>query len=94
MPLTWPVAERPVTCVYSETHMESQAVVYDIEFFRRTDGRAEALALEVISLVGERVGLVIEQAHALYRRHETVPRPDGYRIRGADGAVVHEFLEE
>ena len=69
-------------------------MVYDIEFIRRTDERAEALGLGVISLVGERIDIVIEEADALYRKHETVPRPDGYRIRDADGVIVHEFDEK
>jgi hypothetical protein len=68
-------------------------MVYDIEFIRQVDGQAEALALEVIRLVGDRIAVVIELADDIYRRHDRAPRPDGFRIRDNDGAIVHEFLE-
>ena len=68
-------------------------MVYDIEFIRQIDGKAEALALEVIRLVADQIAVVIEQASELYRRQDTVPRPDGFRIRDSDGAIVHEYLE-
>jgi hypothetical protein len=68
-------------------------MVYDIEFIRHIDGKAEALALHAVRLVGERVAAVISQAEELYQKFETLPRPNGYRIRGEDGEVVHEFLE-
>jgi hypothetical protein len=67
-------------------------MVYDIEFVRHVDGKAEALALEVIRLVADKITLVIDQADALYRRQETVPRPDGFRIRDNEGVIVHEFI--
>jgi len=69
-------------------------MVYDIEFIRAVDGKAEALALEVISLVGDHLKAVIQRAEELYQKLETVPRPDGYRIReAADGDILHEFRE-
>jgi hypothetical protein len=51
------------------------------------------LALEGIRLVGDKITVVIEQANELYHRHETVPRPDGFRIRDSEGGIVHEFYE-
>lgn len=68
-------------------------MVHDIEFIRHIDGKAEALALEVISLVDDGITAIIERAKELYSDANTVPRPDGYRIRDADGKIVHEFHE-
>jgi hypothetical protein len=68
-------------------------MVYGIEFIRHVDGKEEALTLEVIRLVADKITVVIEQADALYQRHETVPRPDGFRIRDNDGVIVHEFTD-
>jgi len=65
-------------------------LIYDIEFIRRIDGKAEALALDVIRLVADKVTAVIQQADQLYRRFDTVPRPDGFRIRDNEGAIIHE----
>jgi len=67
-------------------------MVYDIEFIRRIDGKAEMIAQEAVSLVGESLAVVISQARDLYRRFEVVPRPDGFRIVES-GAVVYEFAE-
>ena len=67
-------------------------MVYDIEFIRRIDGKAEMIAQEAISLVGESLGTVTTQARDLYRRFEAVPRPDGFRIIES-GAIVFEFAE-
>jgi len=68
-------------------------MVYDIEFIRQLDAKAEAQALEVIRLVADEISLVIQQATQLYRRFDTVPRPDGFRIRDNEGTIVHEFVE-
>jgi hypothetical protein len=73
--------------------MNGAAMVYEIEFIRRIDGKVEARALEVIRLVGDKITAVIEQADELYRRSNTVPQPNGFRIRGNDGTIVHEFCE-
>ena len=67
-------------------------MVYDIEFIRRIDRKAEMIAREATSLVGESLAVVILQARDLYRRFEVVPRPDGFRIVES-GAVVYEFAE-
>ena len=67
-------------------------MVYDIEFIRRIDGKAQTLALDIVRLVSEGVTDVIIKADELFRRAAT-PRPDGYRIRETDGPVVYEFLE-
>jgi hypothetical protein len=67
-------------------------MVYGIEFIRRIDGKAEMIAQEAISLVGESLAMVIAQARDLYRRFEAVPRPDGFRIVES-GAVIYEFAE-
>ena len=68
-------------------------MVYDIEFIRQVDGKAEAVALEVIRLVGDRITVVIEQAGELYRKLDTAPRPNGFLIRDAEGEIIHEFRE-
>ena len=34
-------------------------MVYDIEFIRRIDGKAEALALDMVRLVGDRLAAVV-----------------------------------
>ena len=69
-------------------------MVYDIEFIRRVDGRAEALALDIIRIVGKSLSAVIGRAEELYRTIDTVPRPDGFRIREAGGMIVHDFTGE
>ena len=67
-------------------------MVYDIEFIRDIEGKAEALALEVVSLVGsESLAAIIHRAEELYHTLDTVPRPDGYRIRENCGEIIHEF---
>ena len=66
-------------------------MVYDIEFIRQIDGKAEALALDIIQLVADGIAGIVEQAEALYRRLDTLPRPDGFRIRESGGSIVHEF---
>ena len=68
-------------------------MMYAIEFIRRIDGQAEATALEVVSLVADRIAGVINEAEQLYRSRDTVPRPDGFRIRDNAGDVIHEFSE-
>ena len=50
-------------------------MIYAIELIRRTDGRAATIAFGVTSLVGERIAIVIEEADALYRKHENCPPP-------------------
>jgi hypothetical protein len=67
---------------------------YDIEFIRRIDGKAEAVALDVVRLVGDTVASVIAEAGELFKKLTVVPRPNGYRIRESDGSVVYEFVEE
>jgi hypothetical protein len=67
-------------------------MVYDIEFIRRIDGKAEVLALGIVRLVGEHLTAVIAQAEDLYQKFDTVPRPDGFRI-AESGTVVYEFAK-
>ncbi len=50
-------------------------MVYDIEFIREVDGKAEELALEVIQLVADGIAGIIERAEELYRKLDTLPRP-------------------
>jgi hypothetical protein len=69
-------------------------MVYDVEFIRRVDGKAETLALDMVRLVSESFDNVIIKANDLFRQLAVVPHPDGYRIRESDGAVVYEFLPE
>jgi hypothetical protein len=68
-------------------------MMYNIEFIHHVEGQTEALALDVISLVGDGISAVIEQAEGLYRKLDTVPRPEGFRIRESGGEIVHEFHE-
>ena len=67
-------------------------MVYDIEFIRRVDGKAQRLALDVVRFASEGVTDVIIEADELFRQKGVTPRPDGYRIRETDGPVVYEFL--
>ena len=67
-------------------------MVYDIEFLRRVDGKAETLALEMVRLVSQGLTDVIVKADELFQQIPVLPRPDGYRIRESDGPVVYEFL--
>ena len=67
-------------------------MVYDIEFIRRLDGKAEALAVDVVRLIGERIAAVIAQAEEMYKTYDTVPRPDGFRVLEG-GTVVYESPE-
>jgi hypothetical protein len=68
-------------------------MVYDIEFLRRVDGKAEMFANEMVRLVGEQVAEVIIKANELFRQIAVASRPEGYRIRESDGAVIYEFVE-
>ena len=67
-------------------------MVYDIEFIRRVDGKAETLALDMVRLASETVANVIIKADELFRQLVAAHHPDGYRIRESDGPVVYEFL--
>jgi hypothetical protein len=67
-------------------------MVYDIEFVRRIDGKAEALALDMVRLIGDHLSAVVIQAEELFRKFNTVPRPDSFRIVES-GVVVYEFTE-
>jgi hypothetical protein len=68
-------------------------MVYDIEFICQAVGRAEALAQDTYSLVGDNLASIVERVEALYRELAIVPRPDGYRIRENGGDIVHEYRE-
>jgi len=67
-------------------------LVYDIEFIRHIDGKAEAPALGMVRLIGEHLASVVTQAEDLFRKFDTVPRPDRFRIVES-GVVVYEFAE-
>jgi hypothetical protein len=67
-------------------------MVYDIEFIRLVNGKAETLALDMARLVSDGVTNVIIKADELFRQIAVAPRPDGYRIRETDGPVIYEFL--
>jgi hypothetical protein len=67
-------------------------MLYDIEFIRRIDGKAEA-AVGVVRLVSDKVALVIAEADEMFKKRTVVPRANGYRIREINGSVVHEFVE-
>jgi hypothetical protein len=69
-------------------------MVYDIEFIRHVDGKAETQALDAIKLVGDSIVAVIDEAERWFREIDTVPRPDGFRIReGNGGDIVYEHRE-
>ena len=68
-------------------------MLYNIEFIRRIDGKAEAVALDVVRLVGDTIASVIAEADELFKKLTIVPRPNCYRIRESDGSVVYEFVE-
>ena len=70
-------------------------MVYDIEFIRRVDGKAEELALDVIRVVGDTLASVVTRAEELFSALDTVPRPSGFRIREAgQGTVLYAFDQE
>ena len=69
-------------------------MVYDIEFVRHLDGKAEALALHTIRLIGDTLAAVIVQADETFKSISVSPRPNGYRIREGDRTVVYEFVEQ
>ena len=76
----------------SGAESRGRQLVYDIEFIRHIDGKAEALALGMVRLIGEHLASVVTQAEDLFRKSDTVPRPDGFRIVES-GVVVYEFAE-
>ncbi len=67
-------------------------MVYDIEFIRQVDGKAERLALDIVRLASENLTNVIIKANELFQEVAVARRPDGYRIRVTDGPVLYEFL--
>ena len=70
------------------------AMLYDVEFVRRIDGKAETLALDMIRLASDSFTNVIVKADEVFRQIAVLPQPDGYRIRDSGGTVVYEFLPE
>jgi hypothetical protein len=69
-------------------------MVYDIEFICHAGSQAEALAVDVIRIIGSELASVVAHAEELFRTLDIVPRPTGFRIREVDGPVVHEFEQE
>ena len=69
-------------------------MVYDIEFLRRVDGKAEMMAQDMIRLAGEQLTEVIIKANEVFRQIVATPVPDGYRVRESNGSVVYEFIHE
>jgi hypothetical protein len=66
--------------------------MYEIEFVRHLDGQADALAIDAVRLIGDgSIAAAINAAEQLFRELNVVPRPDGFRIRERDGAIVHEY---
>jgi hypothetical protein len=68
-------------------------MVYDIEFLRRVDGKAEMMAQDLVRLAGEELTEVIIKANELFRQ-AAITVPDGYRVRESGGSVVYEFIRE
>jgi hypothetical protein len=68
-------------------------MVFNIEFICRADGTGETLTLDMLTLIGEDIASVIAEANGLYQKVNTVPRPEGFRIREEGGSVVYEFVE-
>src|SRR2546423_14144223 len=66
-------------------------MVYDIEFIRRVDGKAEMMAQDIVRLVGEQLSEVIIKANELFRQIALAPVPDGYRVRESDVFCVCRF---
>jgi hypothetical protein len=69
-------------------------MVYDIEFLRRVDGKAEMMAQDLVRLAGEELTDVIIKANELFRQIAATTVPDGYRVRESVGSVVYEFIPE
>ena len=69
-------------------------MLYDVEFIRLVDGKAETLALDIVRLASDSLTDVIVKADELFRHVAVLPQPDGYRIRDSGGAVVYESLVE
>jgi hypothetical protein len=55
-------------------------MVYDIEFIRRIDGKAEMIAQEVVSLVGESLAMVVAHARDAAPRWVPHRRERGRRL--------------
>ncbi len=64
---------------------------YDIELIHR-DSHGNTVPSEVVRMVGD-LGLIIVRAEEMFLNINLVPRPNGYRIVGAGGEIVHEFWE-
>src|SRR5215212_3879792 len=67
-------------------------MVYDLEFLRRIEGKAEMMAQDFGRLIGEQLTEVIIKPNELFRQIAVAPIPDGYRLRGSDGSVVYDSL--
>jgi hypothetical protein len=68
--------------------------MYQIEFLCHVGDKAEIRVLDTIRLVGDGdLARVVTQAEELFHKLDTLPRPDGFRIRKGDGEIVHERLE-
>jgi len=67
-------------------------MMYKIEFIRHLDGQVEAPVIDAVRLIGDGgIAAVVTAAERLFRELNTVPPPDGFRIRESDGAIVHEY---
>ena len=67
-------------------------MVYQIEFVCHIEDKATVLDRVTIVGVGD-LAAVVAEAEELFRRLETLPRPDGFRIRENDSVIVHEHHE-
>jgi hypothetical protein len=64
-------------------------LLYDLEFVRFVDDNFKAVTPHSpVKLIGNTVPDVIVQADKLLETVALVPRPDGYRLRAANGTVV------
>jgi hypothetical protein len=66
---------------------------YAIEFIRRMDDKVKEMSLGFAILVADGGAGIIAEAEAQYRNFNTVPRPDGFRVRDRAGNIIHEFYE-
>jgi hypothetical protein len=66
---------------------------YDIEFLHR-DSEGSTLVLDVIRIIGNRRDRIIVRAEEMFLKMGFVPRPNGYRVLGAGGEIVHEYWKQ
>ena len=64
-------------------------MLYDLEFVRFVDDKAEVFARHPTKLVGNTVTGAMAQANELLKTVALSPHPNAYRLRGENGAVIY-----